>query len=55
MSGIGGVTPTDKHTPEKRQPGPRDDGKAAPQRPPRKQQSEDDLVEVEPHTLDIEA
>jgi hypothetical protein len=55
MSGIGAVTPTDKRTPEKRQPTPRDDGKAAPKRPTRKQQSDDDLVEVEQHTLDIEA
>jgi hypothetical protein len=55
MSGIGAVAPADKRKPiEERQPPERDGGRGSPPRRPRKPRS-DDLVEVEPRKLDIEA
>ncbi|HSZ90784.1 MAG TPA: hypothetical protein VK822_15590 [Acetobacteraceae bacterium] len=56
MSGIGAVVPADKPPPaEARQPLERDSGKRPLPRRPRKQQSDDDMVETEPHQLDVEA
>ena len=56
MSGIGAVVPADKPPPaEARQPLERDGGKRSLPRRPRKQQSDDDMVETEPHQLDVEA
>jgi hypothetical protein len=56
MSGIGAVVPADKPAPpEARQPLERDGGKRSLPRRPRKQQSDDDMVETEPHQLDVEA
>jgi hypothetical protein len=55
MSGIGSVVPADKQDPVERRPPPeRDGGKGSPRRP-RKPRSDADLVEVEPHELDVEA
>jgi hypothetical protein len=55
MSGIGAVTPAKSKLPvEGHQPPERDGGKRPP-RKPRKPKSDDDMVEVEPHTLDVEA
>ncbi|HEY6440709.1 MAG TPA: hypothetical protein VIY55_11870 [Acetobacteraceae bacterium] len=56
MSGIGAVAPADKPAPpEARQPLERDGGKRSLPRRPRKQQSDDDMVEAKPHQLDVEA
>jgi hypothetical protein len=56
MSGIGAVVPADKPAPaEARQPLERDGGKRPLPRRPRKQQSDGDMVETEPHQLDVEA
>jgi hypothetical protein len=56
MSGIGAVAPTDKRKPaEGRQPPERDGGKGSPPRRPREPPPDVDLVEVEPHKLDLEA
>ena len=56
MSGIGTVAPADKRKPvEERQSPERDGGKGSPPRRPREPRSDADLVEVEPHTLDVEA
>jgi hypothetical protein len=55
MSGIGAVAPADKPLPvEAREPPQRDGGKGSPRRP-RKPRSDADLVEAEPHKLDLEA
>lgn len=54
MSGIGAVVPAetqkpvDEHRPVER------DGKRPPRQPP-KRDAEDDMVETEPHELDVEA
>jgi hypothetical protein len=56
MSGIGAVAPADRHLPvEGREPPERDGGKGSLPRRPRKPRSDADLVEVEPHKLDVEA
>jgi hypothetical protein len=56
MSGIGAVAPADKRKPaEGRQPPERDGGKGSPPRRPREPPPDVDLVEVEPHKLDLEA
>ncbi len=56
MSGIGAVVAADKPAPpETRQPLERDSGKGSLPRRPRKQLSDDDMVETEPHQLDVEA
>jgi len=56
MSGIGAVAPAYKRKPiEERQTTERDGGKGSPPRRPREPQSDADLVEVEPRTLDVEA
>jgi hypothetical protein len=48
--------PADKPAPpEARQPLERDSGKRSLPRRPRKQQPDDDMVETEPHQLDVEA
>jgi hypothetical protein len=53
MSGIGPVVPADQQQPVEEH-GPADqDGKPL-RRPPRRR-TKDDLVEVEPHKLDLEA
>jgi hypothetical protein len=56
MSGIGAVTPAKTQLPvEGHQPPDRDGGKRAQPRHPRKPKSDADVVEVEPHKLDVEA
>lgn len=56
MSGIGSVVPAEKQGPVERRPPPeRDGGKRPPPRRPGKPRSDADLVEVEPHKLDVEA
>ena len=56
MSGIGSVVPADKQEPVERRPPPeRDGGKRPPPRHPRKPRPDADLVEAEPHRLDLEA
>jgi hypothetical protein len=55
MSGIGAVAPADKRKPaEGRHPPEHDGGKGSPRRP-REPRPDADLVEVEPHKLDVEA
>ena len=54
MSGIGAVTPAETKLPVEGHQQPDRDGKRPP-RPPRKPRSDDDMVEVEPHKLDVEA
>jgi hypothetical protein len=55
MSGIAAVTPAKPKLPvEAHQSTERDGGKRPP-RQPRKPKSDDQLVEVEPHKLDVEA
>ncbi len=53
MSGIGPVNPADQRQPIEEHGSADQDGKP-PRRPPRRQ-TKDDLVEVEPHKLDLEA
>jgi hypothetical protein len=54
MSGIGPVVPADTRKPIEEH-GPTDrDGRRPPRRPP-KPRTDDDLVEVDPHKLDLEA
>ena len=55
MSGIGSVVPADKQDPLERRSPERDAGKESLPRRPRKPQSDADLVEIEPHALDVEA
>jgi hypothetical protein len=56
MSGIGAVAPADQRLPIEGQEAPqRDGGKGSPPRRPRKPRSDADLVEAEPHKLDLEA
>ena len=56
MSGIGTVAPADRQGPvEGRPPPERDGGKRAPPRRPRQPPPDADLVEAEPHKLDVEA
>jgi hypothetical protein len=54
MSGIGAVTPANKQPSVEGQQ-PERDGRKRPPRNPRKPRSDDDLVEVEPRKLDLEA
>ena len=55
MNGIGAVTPTNTEVPVEGHRLPEGDGKKRPPRRPRKPKSDDDLVEVQPHKLDVEA
>ncbi len=56
MSDIGAVAPAEKEMPvdPHRQPA-RDRGKSARRPQPRKPRSDDEMVEAETHTLDVEA
>jgi hypothetical protein len=55
MSGIGAVTPANTQPSVEEQQAPdRDAGKRQP-RPPRKRVSKDEMVEVEPRSVDFEA
>jgi hypothetical protein len=54
MSGIGAVTPAKTKLPVEGHPPERDGGKRPPRRP-RKPKSDEDLVEVPPHKLDVDA
>jgi hypothetical protein len=55
MSGIGAVAPTKTKLPVEGHQPPEGDGRRRPPRKPRKPLSDDDLVEVQPHKLDVEA
>jgi hypothetical protein len=54
MSGIGAVAPASKQSPVEGNQPPEDDGGKRPRRP-RRPRPDADLVEVEPHELDVEA
>jgi hypothetical protein len=54
MSGIGPVVPADTRKPVEEQGRADRDGRPHPRRPS-KRRTDDDLVEVEPHKLDLEA
>ena len=55
MSGIGAVTPAKTKLPAEGHRPPEGDGRKRLPRKPRKPKSDDDLVEVQPHKLDVEA
>jgi hypothetical protein len=55
MSGIGAVSPAKTKLPVEAHQPPERDGRKRPPGKPRKPKSDDDLVEVEPHKLDVEA
>jgi hypothetical protein len=53
MSGIGAVVPADKQMPIDEHHSAKRDGKRPPRQPPRSSR-EEDMVEAEPHKLDVE-
>jgi hypothetical protein len=54
MSGIGAVVPADKQMPIEEHRSAERDGKRPPRQPPRSSRDDDDMVETEQHTLDVE-
>jgi hypothetical protein len=55
MSEIGAITPTNTEIPVDGHRPPEGDGKRRPPRRPRKPKSDEDMGEMEPHKLDVEA
>jgi len=55
MSGIGAVTPASTQSSVEGQQPPERDGRKRPPRSPRRPQTDDEMVAVEPRKLDLEA